>query len=74
MKITESKLREIISDVINESEDVRQYVKNKRKENMIQGLKVDIHNLRLGIRGLLEFENELDPQMVSYLKDVYEVL
>lgn len=74
MKITESKLREIISDVINESEEVRQYIKNKRIENMISGFQVDSHNLRITIQGLLEYENELDSQFVSYMKDIYEVL
>lgn len=74
MKITESKLREIISDVINESEDVREYIKKTRIKNMIQGFQVDSHNLRITIEGLLKFENELDPQFVSYMKDIYEVL
>lgn len=74
MKITENKLREVIAKAINENEEVRQYIKKKRIENMIQGFQVDSHNLRITIQGLLEYENELDPQFVSYMKDIYEVL
>lgn len=74
MKITENKLREIISEVINENEDVKQYVKNKQKENLIQGLKVDIHNLRTTIKELLRNDYGLDSQLLSYIKDIYKVL
>ena len=74
MKITENKLREIISEVINENEDVKQYVKNKQKENLIQGLKVDIHNLRTTIKELLKNDYGLDSQLLSYIKDIYKVL
>ena len=74
VKLTENKLREVISEVINENEDIKQYVKNKQKENLIQGLKVDIHNLRTTIKELLRNDYGLDSQLLSYIKDIYEVL
>ena len=74
VKLTENKLREVISEVINENEDIKQYVKNKQKENLIQGLKVDIHNLRTTIKELLTNDYGLDSQLLSYIKDIYEVL
>lgn len=74
VKLTENKLREVISEVINENENIKQYVKNKQKENLIQGLKVDIHNLRTTIKELLTNDYGLDSQLLSYIKDIYEVL
>lgn len=43
--VTETELRQIISSVINESEDVKQYVKERQKQNVLNSFKVDLHNL-----------------------------
>lgn len=72
--ITETELRSIISNVINESEDVKQYVKELQKQNVLNGLKVDIHNVRVGIKFLLSPDVTLDDDFRNYLLRIEEVL
>lgn len=72
--ITETELRSIISNVINESEDVKQYVKELRKRNTLNSVKVDIHNLRIGIDSLLSPDFDLDDELRNYLLRIKEVL
>ena len=64
--ITETELRSIISNVINENEDVKQYALN--------GLKVDIHNLRTDIDFLLSSDFTLDDELRNYILRIKEVL
>ena len=72
--VTETELRSIISSVINENEDVKQYIKEKQKQNALNGLKVDIHNLRTGIVSLLSSDFDLDDELKNYLIRIKEVL
>lgn len=72
--ITETELRSIISNVINENEDVKQYIKEKQKQNALNGLKVDIHNLRTDIDFLLSSDFALDDELRNYLLRIKEVL
>ena len=72
--ITETELRSIISNVINESEDVKQYIKEKQKQNILNSVKVDIHNLRTGIDSLLSSDFDLDDELKNYLIRIKEVL
>lgn len=72
--ITETELRSIISNVINENESVKQYVKEKQKQNVLNGLKVDIHNLRTEIDFLLSPDVTLDDNLRNYLIRIKEVL
>jgi hypothetical protein len=72
--ITETELRSIISNVINENEDVKQYIKEKQKQNALNGLKVDIHNLRTDIDFLLSSDFALDNELRNYLLRIKEVL
>ena len=72
--ITETELRSIISSVINENEDVKQYIKEKQKQNALNGLKVDIHNLRTDIDFLLSSDFALDDELKNYLIRIKEVL
>ncbi len=72
--ITETELRSIISNVINESEDVKQYIKEKQKQNILNSVKVDIHNLRNGIDSLLSSDFDLDDELKNYLIRIKEVL
>ena len=72
--ITETELRSIISSVINENEDVKQYIKEKQKQNALNGLKVDIHNLRTDIDFLLSSDFALDDELRNYLLRIKEVL
>lgn len=72
--ITETELRSIISNVINESEDVKQYIKEKQKQNILNSVKVDIHNLRIGIDSLLSSDFALDDELRNYLIRIKEVL
>ena len=72
--ITETELRSIISNVINESEDVKQYIKEKQKQNILNSVKVDIHNLRTGIVSLLSSDFDLDDELKNYLIRIKEVL
>lgn len=72
--ITETELRSIISNVINESEDVKQYIKEKQKQNILNSVKVDIHNLRNGIDSLLSSDFVLDDELRNYLLRIKEVL
>lgn len=72
--ITETELRSIISSVINENEDVKQYIKEKQKKNVLNGLKVDIHNLRTDIDFLLSSDFALDDELRNYLLRIKEVL
>lgn len=72
--VTETELRSIISNVINESEDVKQYIKEKQKQNILNSVKVDIHNLRIGIDSLLSSEFALDDELRNYLIRIKEVL
>lgn len=72
--ITETELRSIISNVINENEDVKQYIKEKQKQNALNGLKVDIHNLRTDIDFLLSSDFALDDELRNYLLRIKKVL
>lgn len=72
--VTETELRSIISNVINENEDVKQYIKEKQKQNVLNGLKVDIHNLRTEIDFLLSSDFTLDDELRNYLLRIKEVL
>ena len=72
--VTETELRSIISNVINENEDVKQYIKEKQKQNALNGLKVDIHNLRTDIDFLLSSDFALDDELRNYLLRIKEVL
>ena len=72
--ITETELRSIISSVINENEDVKQYIKEKQKQNALNGLKVDIHNLQTDIDFLLSSDFALDDELRNYLLQIKEVL
>jgi len=72
--ITETELRSIISNVINENEDVKQYIKEKQKQNVLNGLKVDIHNLRTDIDFLLSSDVALDDELRNYILRIKEVL
>ena len=72
--VTETELRSIISNVINESEDVKQYIKEKQKQNILNSVKVDIHNLRTGIVSLLSSDFDLDDELKNYLIRIKEVL
>lgn len=72
--ITETELRSIISNVINESKDVKQYIKEKQKQNILNSVKVDIHNLRTGIDSLLSPDFDLDDELRNYLLRIKEVL
>ena len=72
--ITETELRSIISNVINESEDVKQYAKELQKQNILNSVKVDIHNLRIGIDSLLSSDFVLDDELRNYLLRIKEVL
>lgn len=72
--ITETELRSIISNVINENEDVKQYIKEKQKQNALNGLKVDIHNLRTDIDFLLSSDFALDDELRNYILRIKEVL
>ena len=72
--VTETELRSIISNVINENEDIKQYIKEKQKQNVLNGLKVDIHNLRTEIDFLLSSEFALDDELRNYLVRIKEVL
>lgn len=72
--VTETELRSIISNVINESEDVKQYIKEKQKQNILNSVKVDIHNLRTGIDSLLSSDFDLDDELRNYLLRIKKVL
>jgi hypothetical protein len=72
--ITETELRSIISSVINENEDVKQYIKEKQKKDVLNGLKVDIHNLRTDIDFLLSSDFALDDELRNYLLRIKKVL
>ena len=72
--ITETELRSIISNIINENEDVKQYIKEKQKQNVLNGLKVDIHNLQTEIDFLLSSDFALDDELRNYLVRIKEVL
>ena len=72
--VTETELRSIISNVINENEDVKQYIKEKQKQNALNGLKVDIHNLRTDIDFLLSSDFTLDDELRNYILRIKEVL
>ena len=72
--VTETELRSIISNVINESEDVKQYIKEKQKQNILNSVKVDIHNLRTGIVSLLSSDFDLDDELRNYLLRIKKVL
>ena len=72
--VTETELRQIISSVINESEDVKQYIKEKQKQNVLNSFKVDLHNLRNDIDSLLSSDFALDDELRNYILRIKEVL
>lgn len=72
--ITETELHQIISSVINENEDVRQYVKEKQKQNVLNSFKVDLHNLQADIDFLLSADIMIDDKLRNYIERIKEVL
>lgn len=72
--VTETELRQIISSVINESEDVKQYVKERQKQNVLNGFKVDLHNLQKDIDFLLSADILIDDKLRNYIERIKEVL
>lgn len=72
--VTETELRQIISSVINESEDVKQYVKEKQKQNVLNSFKVDLHNLQQDIDFLLSADILIDDKLRNYIERIKEVL
>ena len=72
--ITETELRQIISSVINESEDVKQYIKEKQKQNVLNSFKVDLHNLQQDIDFLLSADIMIDDNLRNYIERIKEVL
>lgn len=72
--ITETELRSIISNVINESEDVKQYVKELQKQNVLNSFKVDLHNLQTDIDFLLSADIMIDDNLRNYIERIKEVL
>lgn len=72
--VTENELRQIISSVINESEDVKQYVKERQKQNVLNSFKVDLHNLQQDIDFLLSADILIDDKLRNYIERIKEVL
>lgn len=72
--VTENELRQIISSVINESEDVKQYIKEKQKQNVLNSFKVDLHNLQADIDFLLSADIMIDDKLRNYIERIKEVL
>lgn len=72
--VTETELRQIISSVINESEDVKQYVKERQKQNVLNSFKVDLHNLQADIDFLLSADIMIDDKLRNYIERIKEVL
>lgn len=72
--VTETELRQIISSVINESEDVKQYVKERQKQNVLNSFKVDLHNLQQDIDFLLSADIMIDDKLRNYIERIKEVL
>lgn len=72
--VTENELRQIISSVINESEDVKQYVKERQKQNVLNSFKVDLHNLQQDIDFLLSADIMIDDKLRNYIERIKEVL
>ena len=72
--VTETELRSIISNVINESEDVKQYIKEKQKQNVLNSFKVDLHNLQADIDFLLSADVMIDDNLRNYIERIKEVL
>lgn len=72
--VTETELRQIISSVINESEDVKQYVKERQKQNVLNSFKVDLHNLQQDIDFLLSADILIDDKLRNYIERIKEVL
>ena len=46
----------------------------KQKQNILNSVKVDIHNLRTGIDSLLSSDFDLDDELKNYLLRIKEVL
>ena len=72
--VTETELRQMISSVINESEDVKQYIKEKQKQNVLNSFKVDLHNLQADIDFLLSADIMIDDNLRNYIERIKEVL
>ena len=72
--ITETELRSIISNVINEFFFLIPNCEEKQKKDVLNGLKVDIHNLRTDIDFLLSSDFALDDELRNYLLRIKEVL
>ena len=72
--VTETELRQIISSIINENEDVKQYIKEKQKQNAINSFKVDLHNLQADIDFLLSADILIDDNLRNYIERIKEVL
>lgn len=72
--VTENELCQIISSVINESEDVKQYVKERQKQNVLNSFKVDLHNLQADIDFLLSADIMIDDKLRNYIERIKEVL